>query len=50
MVLLMCFVVVNDSVHDTRDERNECDKNNRSSFYDDPGKSFLIFLNYKNCT
>ena len=49
MVVLIYFVVIDDSLYGRRDKDTEGDKNHMSSVYDDPGKSFLILLSYKNC-
>ena len=50
MVLLICFVVIDDSLYDSRDKDTEGDENCMSSVHDDPGKSFVILWSYKNCT
>ena len=47
MVILTCFIDIDDAVHDTRDQHSQGDKNGTSSVYDDPGKSFLILISYK---
>ena len=50
MIILTCFIDIDDAGHDTRDQHSEGDENHTSSVYDDPGKSFLILISYKNCT
>ena len=47
-VILMWFIDIDDAVYDLTDEQNDGDQNGRSSISDDPGKSFLILINYKN--
>ena len=49
MVVLICFVVIDDSLYSKRDKDTEVDENCVSSIHDDPGKSFVILLSYKNC-
>ena len=44
MVRLMCFVVIDDSLHNTRDKDTEADENCMLSLHHDPGKSFVILL------
>ena len=50
MVLLICFVVIDDSLYDSRDKDTEGDENHMLSVHNDPGKSFVILLSYKKCT
>ena len=50
MVLLMCFVVIDDSLHNTRDKDTEGEGDHMLSVHDGPGKSFVILLSYKKCT
>ena len=50
MVLLICFVVIDDSLYNSRNKDTEGDENHMSCVHDDPGKSFVILLSYKNCT
>ena len=50
MVVLIWFVVIDDSWYDGEDTDTAVDKNGRSSVHDDSGKSFVIVLSYKNCT
>ena len=49
MVVLLWFVVIDDSLYSRKDTDTAVDKNCRSSIHDDPGKSFVIVLSYKNC-
>ena len=49
MVVLICFVVIDDSLYGSKDKDTEGDENCMSSIHDDPGKSFVILLSYKNC-
>ena len=49
MFILMCFIDIDDAVHNTRDDNSEGDKNGILSIYDDHGKSFFILTGYKNC-
>ena len=44
MVILICFIDIDDAVHDLRDEHNEGDENGTSSVYQDPGKPFLLLI------
>ena len=48
MVVLICFVVIADSLDGSRDKGTASDENCMSSVHDDHGKSFVIFLSYKN--
>ena len=49
MVVLICFVVIDDSLYSSKDKDVESDENCMSSVHDDPGKSCVILLSYKNC-
>ena len=48
MVVLICFVVIADSLDSRRDKGTASDENSISCVNDDCGKSFVIFLSYKN--
>ena len=48
MVVLICFVVIVDSVDSRRDEGTTSDEHSMSCVNDDCGKSFVIFLTHKN--
>ena len=48
MVVLICFVVTADSLDGSRDKGTSSDENSMSCVNDDRGKSFVIFLSYKN--
>ena len=48
MVALICFVVIADSVDSRKDNGTTSDENSMLCVNDDHGKSFVIFLNYKN--
>ena len=50
MFIFTYFVVIDDVVHDKIDQHSEGEQDDRSSVCDDPGKSFLILIGYKNCT
>ena len=47
MVLLIWFVVIDDSQYDEGDTDTGVDRNGRSSVHDDSGKPFVIVLSYK---
>ena len=49
MVLLIWFVVIDDSQYDGAGTDTGVDKDDRSSVHDDSGKPFVIVLSYKNC-
>ena len=49
MVVLIWFVVIEDSQYDWADTDIAVDKNDRSSVCDDSGKPFVIVLSCKNC-
>ena len=49
MVVLIWFVVTDDSLLSKKDMNTAVDGSCRSSVHDDPGKSFVIVLSYKNC-
>ena len=49
MVLLIWFVVIDDSQYDDGDTHTRVDKDGTSSVHDDSGKPFVIVLSYKNC-
>ena len=46
--ILMWFIYIDDEVHTLTDEQNDGDPNGTSAVCDDPGKSFLILIHYKN--
>ena len=46
--ILMGFIDIDDEIHDLTDEQNDSDQNGTSCVCDDPGKSFLILISYKN--
>ena len=48
MVVLLCFVVIADSVDSRKDNGTASDEHSMLHVNDDHGKSFVIFLNYKN--
>ena len=48
MAVLICFVVIADSLDGSRDKGTASDANTMSCVNDDHGKSFVIFLSYKN--
>ena len=47
-VILMWFIDIDDEVHDLTDEQNDGDQSGTWSVCDDPGKSFLVLISYKN--
>ena len=49
MVVLVWFVVIDDSQYDGADTGTAVNKNGRSTVHDDSGKPFVIVLSYKNC-
>ena len=49
MVVLISFVVIDDSQYDDGDTHRGVDKNDTLSIHDDSGKPFVIVLSYKNC-
>ena len=49
MVVLIWFVVIDDSVSSKKDMDTAVDGSCRSYVHDYPGKSFVIVLSYKNC-
>ena len=49
MAVLICFVVIADSLDGSKDKGTASVENCMSSVHDDCGKSFVIFLSYKNC-
>ena len=49
MLVLICFVVIDDSLYSSKDKDTEGDENCMSYLHDDPCKSFVILLSYKNC-
>ena len=48
MVVLICFVVIADSLDSRNDKGTASDENSMPCVNDDHGKSFVIFLSYKN--
>ena len=48
MVVLISFVVIDDSQYDEGDIHTRVDKHDRSSVHDGYGKPFVIVLSYKN--
>ena len=49
MILLISFVVINDSQDVGEDMHTGVNMNTMSAVHDDCGKPFLIVLSYKNC-
>ena len=49
MVLLIWFVVIDDSQYDGADTDTGVDKDGRSSVHDGSDQPFVIVLSYKNC-
>ena len=49
MVLLIWFVVIDNSQYEEGYTDTGVDKHDRSSVHDDSGKPFVIVLSYKNC-
>ena len=48
MVVLICFVVIPDSLFGSRHQGIASDENSMSCIHDDCVKLFVIFLSYKN--
>ena len=48
MVVFICFVVIADSLDSRKDNCTGSDENSMPCVNDDCGKSFVIYLNYKN--
>ena len=48
MVVLICFVNIADSLDSRKDNGTASDENSMPCVNDDHGKSFVIFLSYKN--
>ena len=48
MVVLICFIVIADSLDTRNNNGTASDENGMPCVNDDCGKSFVIFLNYKN--
>ena len=48
MVVLIWFVVIDDSQYDDGDKNTGVDKDGMSSVHDGSGKPFVIVLSYKN--
>ena len=49
MVVLIWFVVIDDSESDEGHTHTGVDKDDTSSIHDGSGKPFVIVLSYKNC-
>ena len=49
MILLISFVVIDDSQDVGEDMNTGVNMNSMSAVHDDCGKPFLIVLSYKNC-